>query len=421
MTWLTDRSRIMKGLQNCPTARYWEFHFGPLGMGISSKGFSLALWTGIALHEMLESVLTLYKLAQDAAGRATIAPEAVDRSQIRIAIAESLKASVEAAKLAGFDEEANEFVLMEQSNLAEGLVWGWLRACLPKFLQDYEIVALEKELPIDLTAAPMTPLQLDIRLQTRPDLVLRSRATGKLLIADWKSLGSGRISDGYVQEYRTSVQMAVGTLATEKHFGEPVESYSIFVFCKGGREVFESRGVRSATKRNYSHLLYAKFKPPSPPLDNGSFELKGYWVDKQPSWEQEWLRADSSQSIMEAWVEKLPLETLYEMYAEIGPYPRQDYMATDFLEVLKGEELRWAKLSSQHRGGYPDSALIPKSYDCHSYGRQCSFYDLCFKIGDAWKDPLGSGKFKLREPHHADEELAFERIKKELDTRNKKA
>ncbi len=413
MTWLTDRSRVMDGLQNCPTSRYFQYHSGPLGMGISPQGFSIPLWTGIMLHGMLESVLRLYKSAQDAVQGSPVALEAVDRSSLRIAINLAKQEAINEAGEAGFEGEegsALDFVLTEQSNLAEGLVWGWIRACLPKFLQDYEIVALEQELPLDLRAE-----DLDIRLQTRPDLILRSRVTGKLLIADWKSLGSGKISDSYIQEYRESVQMAVGTLATEKHFGEPVESYSIFVFCKGGREVFESRGKRSETKRTYNHLLYAKFQPPQPPLHDGAFELKGFWVDKEPSWLQEWLRTSPEQSIMEAWVERMPLETLYELYAEIGPYPRQDYMAIDFLEVLKGEELRWDKLATLHQGKYPDSKLIPKSYDCHKFGRQCPYYDLCFKIGDTWKDPLGSGKFKLREPHHLDEQVEFERMKKDLD------
>jgi hypothetical protein len=419
MPHLTDRSRIMSGLQDCPTKRYWEYHSGQYQMGIVSKGFSIDLWTGITMHGMLETVLRLYKSAQDAVNGAQIGVEAVDRATLRAEIQASLASSIAEARAHGFEDESNtnlEFILKEQSSLAEGLVWGWIRACLPKFLQDYEIIAIEQELPLDVVANEWgNHKRLDIRLQTRPDIVLRSRSTGKLVIADWKSKGASKISDSYVKEFIDSVQMAVGTLATEKHFGEKVESYSIFVMLKGSREVFESRGKVSSTKRNYSHLLYAKFACPQPPFSDGSFELKGYWVDKQCSFEQEWLRTDPNQSIMEAWVERLPIETLWELYAEIGPYPRQDFMALDFLEVLKGEEQKWDKINTELKGAYPDSKLVPKSYECHKYGKTCSFYNLCFKVGDAYKDPVGSGKFIYRTPHHTDEMIQAEKNGVPLD------
>jgi hypothetical protein len=55
--------------------------------------------------------------------------------------------------------------------------------------------------------------------------------------------------------------------------------------------------------------------------------------------------------------------------------------------------------------------LFPRSYECRRYGMRmkCQFEDPCL-FREGWADPIGSGQFIERRPHHKDElEQAIDR------------
>lgn len=401
--WLVDRSRHTEGLQHCQMSRYLKYHSGPQGIGIVSKGFAIPLWTGSTTHLGLEYICKAH-IGLD---------KPLSKAEIRPLINQALEESKAEALSKGFEDEPTEdqaYILEEQLALAEGLLWGFTRACLEKLLQDYEIVKVEEEMPLDLEGT-------NIRLMTRPDMIVRNRVTGQLGLLDWKSHAGSSIGDSTINEYRNSPQMASGVMAAEKNLGEPVEFYTMYFLLKGSRDYFESRGRKSQTKCQYSHLIYAKFTPASPPLNDTLFENKGFWIDKQPAWKQEFSQAEEGASPMETYIYLLPMELLYEQFLEVGPYPKNEFMSRQFLKTLAGEEIRWQRNmaaisgwdstpggTEQQREDFL-SDLIPRSYQCHKYNHKCSFYKICFREGDAWKDPVGSGYYVNREPHHEEESL----------------
>ena len=48
--------------------------------------------------------------------------------------------------------------------------------------------------------------------------------------------------------------------------------------------------------------------------------------------------------------------------------------------------------------------LFPRSYECRRYGgrHRCQFETLCF-YKEGWADPMGTGRYVDRRPHHQDE------------------
>lgn len=377
-----DRSRHVAGF-DCPTKRYWLYHHK--GLGIQSKNKSIDLWTGGLVHKMLEMVLVTLQLSPNSEPSKKI---------LRIAVARSIELYKDEPQ-----PSCAEFTFKEQVWLAECLVWGWIRTQMAEFIKNYEIVAIEREMPLELPNG--------IVYMNRPDLVLRSKATKKLSITDWKT--SSYITDEFIQEFQHSPQMAGGTLAAEKHLGEPVESYLIFALIKGSRKFFTKgkglKAISSPEKRTYSNFCYAKYSPPMPPLTTEpTVDLSGFWLDKTAAWELD-LECESGQSRAEKWIWLLPLEAVLEQYLIIGPYPRQDFMMQSYLDSIQAEEARWIQVSQDEEKLGSELVLknLPKSFKCHSYGSLCQFYNLCFKVGSDWKDPLSSGNFEVRKPHHEDE------------------
>lgn len=380
---LTDRSRYVTGTQQCQTRRYYQYHWG--GTGIVPSGLSLNLWTGTAIHKGLEA---FYRLAQLGGSQM---PE---RALLRPAIAKALAEMESEGAEHGFLEDPNrEYVLREQLSLAEGLIWAYIRTIAPSILAEYTVEAVELELGLDIE---------EVRLQVRPDLVLRSRANARLSIVDFKSMSS--LGDAAIEEFRTSPQMASCCLAAQTHFGEPVSQYSIHALVKGSRKAFTKKGQQATNPRQYSSFCYAKYSPACPPLTEACLDLGGYWFDKQPTWTMD-LPLEEGQSKIEALVEMMPLGTLYGETAIIGPYDASEFLAQQFLRSLLGEERSWQERLERAKGCSQQELdqSISRSYKCHDYGAQCPYYDLCFQTVGDWDKPLELGRFNRRTPHHAEE------------------
>jgi hypothetical protein len=386
--WLTSRSTYETGL-DCQLMRYWSYHSGPLGMGISPSGLALDPWIGTQVHKCFEGILRLHISIQEL--------------QPRLFYRTIINSVLEDAKAELASEQIEDFTKLESLTLIEALVWGWVRSMLPTFLKKYQVVKVEQDFPYDVADS-------NIRLQTRADMILRNlqegQYEGQLGIADWKTKGSGDISEPYIKEFQESPQMSAGILAAQEHLGEEVTHFHIQVLLKGFRGKF-SKGKgqwkqETPQKRNHSPLLYAKFSPASPPLHDTQFDLGGYWFDKQPVWEQNFSQSGEGESTVETYIHLLPLDVLWQQFVEIGPYPRNDFAAHLFLKSLKVSEEFWQKIANE--GSVDVSERLTRNFSlCNNYyGKQCAYYDLCYRVGDKHKEPLNGG-FAHREPHHPEE------------------
>lgn len=365
---------------------------------------SLPLATGQYVHQGLEFIL---KVAQKGAQRSG---EASWRDVARNAAkcAESAYRNEVAAR--GLEDIGDPYTIEEQAALIEALIFGWTRAILPGLLEKFDILAVEEEM--------LLPMSDRVHLMVRQDLVVRRKSDHKLFVRDFKTAAT--MTDNSAQEYANSVQMAIGTLAAEKRFGEPVSGYYIDVLLKGqwaGEYNVES-GDYSGPRRQRSSLIYGFRKEANPPVweedwqykwkyrgEDGKNHTLGKLYTKSPVWETVGV---------EYWVYTMPLPTLWENFIEIGPFERQNLLVRQYLASAAEEEERWiskvweagTEFEADWRSeGQQEllSKLFPRSYNCHSYGSRCSMYDICFRTPGVWEDPLASGKYITRVPHHAPE------------------
>jgi len=398
LNWYSDRSRT-QDCWRCKRLRYLKYH-AITGYGIDSKGVSLPLTTGIHVHRPLALIL-------EECMDGKIPSTARVREIIGYALADY---QAEVTERGFLDAESSDAArtIAEQSCLIEGLVWGYVRAILPTVLKEFEIIAVEKEYLLKLADG--------IILQSRPDFVARRRRDGVLGIHDFKT--ARYISDDEVASYNHNVQMSLGTAAVEATEGERVSHFYIHALIKGIRRPFKKGGIDTPYEAQHSSLVYAKLTPAMPPHKREpSWALTGYWADKQALWslpEGFWPTKPAEISVSEHWVTHvLPIAELQEQFKLMGPYDRPDHLIAASLREIEYEERRWIddlfELHAEPRPfGDPSfqsdlSRLFPRSWDCDSYyGGPCPMKHICFaQVG--WEEPLLTGRYQVRIPHHEQE------------------
>jgi len=411
--------------------RYLQFHAGPYGYGFQKRCTQIPLATGTYVHGALAEILK----AVQASGKAPT------KTALRLILSIQLaryKREIEAAAFSGVPPEGLQAVVDEQFSLVKGLVWAWVRVVLPTVIEEFEVIAVEEEYVLVMgCTCGLGTAESDskrhgefctgVRQMLRPDFVLRSRAEGTLSVHDFKT--TAYLNDQWIEEYRQSVQMAVGTVGVEQRLREPVETYYIHPLIKGQRKNDYDAETKeySGPKRQNSVLCYLYYRMANPPLYGEDFQPKwkftgedgkghtlGRAYQKVPVWEAVFPGKPTDQDNIEFWVNTLlPEYVLQEMFALIGPYQRNRAMIRQYMDSMPAEEGRWNTLlwelydeEVKHGWGSDEfqtalNVAIPRSYDCYQYGNRCQFYDICIERKDqTWKDPIASGRYLPRRPHH---------------------
>jgi hypothetical protein len=427
---LTDRSRYLTAQQQCRMKRYLAYHAGPYGYGLQKRATHIPLATGIYIHAILADILiSARELGGKPPARATI------RRFIAARVAE-YEHQVSLATLADIPPDQAQHVLIEQTTLVKGLVWAWVKIVLPTLLEEFDIVDVEREETLVLGCTCGAPPELGASAHVegcagvlhmfRPDIVLRHKLDGTLSHHDFKT--ASVLTESTVEEYRQSVQMGMGSLAVERRVGEAVDTYYIHALVKGQRrhDYDPDTGEYSGPKRQASVLCYLYYRVAYLPLQKADFQPKwryrgedgknhslGRNYTKIPVWEAPFEGKPDDVDNTEFWVDLLPKSVLAEMFVLIGPYPKPTQLIHQYNLALPEAEHRWNRdmwqlyqLESQHGWAstlFQDalSTVVPRSYACYSYGSKCPFYGICIERKDeAWKDPLGSGQYLPRRPHH---------------------
>lgn len=372
--WLVDRTRISLGTDHCQMARYYGFHYG--GWGIQLAKPPLEPNIGIAVHEILG---------------ADLANGGADPTDVCGAWKERLVAICQ-------KRQETPHTVQEAWHLMTALAYGWGVMFNAWLSENFDVVAIEKEFLLELDDGR-------IGLMARPDLLLRAKQTKALSILDWKTMSSFN-ADSTPAQYRESVQLSLMTAAVEAAMHEPVESYWIAGLVKGGKKHFEmDKGeTRTPEKRYFSDLCYAN--PPQAPFRN-NWTTNGYWYKKAPVWEH---------MTAPEWVDTLKREQpeiLRNTFPMLGPFQRQTHMIPQALRMLVGSENRWIRaLWSLAETDEPldvalDAALDRSYGNCTSfYGEECPYFSLCYKLKGS-EDPIGSGLYRVRRPHHEPEQKAM--------------
>jgi hypothetical protein len=433
--WLTDRSRFKLGTGRCRRARYLSYHAGPTGYGLTMRAESLPLATGLAAHEGVEAFAGALK--------ADRLPNEQETRAIVAEVCARYVAKVEAKGFRGIlGSEQTEETIKEQKALISGLLWTLRLQFLPWLHKQYRVVAIEQErmhfLSCTCGAPPLDEAEHIRRgcsgraLMLRTDLLAQRRGGHTLAYFECKT--TGWESDAWAEQWETDPQLALGTLDAEARYGAEVSELYIIGLSKGRRA--KDKYDDDGRKKQLSTLCYGYARPGNPPLlpedwlpsyewidQNGEVKRKSKMHRRKGVWElatSDWpvwvAHKDANPALTpeEFWVRWLPESQREKVCFLLGPMNRQDAQLRSLRRSMDGEEARWQELlwdgfELQQQGHRWESDVfqawldreIPCSWMCRPFGKdaQCEFVPICHRY-DGWQDPIGSGRYQPRLPHH---------------------
>ena len=207
---------------------------------------------------------------------------------------------------------------------------------------------------------------------------------------------------------------------------------------KGSRR--KEKGDEGGRRKQQSALCYGYCRPGNPPLaaddwlpsyeyrtDDGetkrasrAHRRRGVWELAESDWPvwEAYRQQDSEMTAAELWVRMLPATVLDAICFTLGPLNRQDAQIQSVRRSMLAEEERWQQilweLYEHAQGPAPAfgeiesqallDRLVPCSWNCRPFGAeaQCEFVPICHRHS-GWQDPLSTGKYQMRRPHHQPE------------------
>lgn len=311
------------------------------------------------------------------------------------------------------EEKFVERTIEEQSALLEAFGWAFLRVRLPRLLEEYELVDVERE--------EYTLLSGDVGLQSRCDAVLRRKSDGRLFIYNLKT--SGNPDKRWKDSFEVDAQLMTETLAVERRLGERVYGVIIDGFDKGMRvemdfTTFKERPKDGAEKwyGQRSRLIYG-YKcediPGRPTLYDFEGTTRKGW-GKFAVWQERFecsnQIADWGRSPVAYWVNWLPVEQVESVFITLPPIMRSDRAVESAVRQIVSTERRIRKDREQVERqemvieGPNDISVIvdldiafPQSFKSCIYPSRCSYFEICH--GSAGDDPQSNG-FQPRTSNH---------------------
>jgi hypothetical protein len=348
---VVDRTRIEADWK-CPRKRYWLTEYK--GHGIVPARAAPALNLGIVVHEGLE-VLT------DQDGGIQAACEYIEQL------------------------EAWPLLTTEQQQLCRSLLWGFGKVVWPDWLQHFDKVAVEQELEME---------HQGVVYMMRPDLLLREKTTGDLWYPDFKTYAAAWGN----RKWMHALQQQLTVLACEKATGERMAGAWV-------------QGLYKGSMRNgklYHPLMYGYRKHGSPGLYPTQYSIKrkpGF--ERFPTTEFQGTAAIPTTGI-EGWIEWL---NVTDSSVVAGCFPRTQpifvnhEMMQDFLRQRGEREKIIASFAERVREGVCTEqegldSIFPQNFsECEAQWGACPYLECCWNK-QVRKDPVRSGMYTSRVPHH---------------------
>lgn len=406
---VTDRSRVIS-YQRCPRARWFEYY--ATGSGVRRKGASVPLVTGGVVHEGLACLL---------GGR-----------MVEEAVSETLKAYDEMVSERGFEpvSESDDvaYTQREQRALAEALVRVWAKVGLPKLLEEFQVLSVEEEIEFSL------PVSL-IKFMSRPDAVLRERASGDLYVLSFKT--AAKVDKRRFAEAQHDDQGISEMIAVESQMGQKAMGVRYEFLVKGdrsrekdaegeetGRWVTHSRLLRAYVKRGVTSAedefrVRYKWHCEGPHVAHGKVKTWNCPGDKWHKLGMEWVKTDvwDLPGGVKGWVDWLAENASSELEAVVAVpppvYRHQAEVESWLRQVAAREHSVWIKADTLDKIDV-EKPLFAESLD-HFFPQHrrscdwpgaCQFQPICFGPVSAGNPLLDSG-FEKRIPNHPAEEDAW--------------
>jgi hypothetical protein len=265
-----------------------------------------------------------------------------------------------------------------------GMIISYKKYIEPKILQQFDIVDMEKELILD--RAPLW-------IATTPDLIKRDRKTGKLVYQDDKSVTNA--SNQWTAHWNYAIQLHIGLAAMEEEYEEEVAYAHIMGLRKGQY----SYGALSHP------YVYVSRSP------QGKWARRGYkgW-EKLFATEYPTPTGGGAEGLM-AWVTELGSEVASELF----PWSVPVFLNRRMLDQVVKERLhRMTEIDNCPDLHQEVGRLFPKSLNqCYPVmGSMCPYIQACHNhtVGE---NPIGSGLYEVRTPHHNVEILHRQEVENE--------
>lgn len=338
----------------------------------------MELWAGVSIHGgMAELLVSANPTSQDVDSIATRA-----RNNY----------------LAAYDEASPHPEHQELSWLVYGLVYTWGRLLLPEFLNEYEVLGVETELALDIT-----PI---IKLQGRPDAILRHKLTKDYYVLNFKS--SGYInSDSWARRFETDQQLSSELLLVEKQVGAKCAGVIIEGMYTGSKRESKDEAGNSYSYRS-SPLLYGWYRSPNPPVSTEAYEWK-YERARGKQWQRikTWGTEAGVKNWVEYWLQVEP-QMLRDQFKRLPPIKRDVDVVEDWLmqsvEQVSEMEMDRGILANDYMKNpvtyrqYLNVLFPQHTQECDRYTRGCEFKQVCW--ANKGVEPLTLGMFKPRTPNH---------------------
>jgi hypothetical protein len=349
---------------NCPRARYWNTVYG--GRGLESTEPKEALLFGTEMHRGLQTIWETGNL------------------------------KVQEFFQTGFPEDL--------AWVGRGLLYAYYSTVYRRYqLEGWKLLHAEQECKAHLG---FSPGGRELILLAQPDLLIQHESTGLVRYVEAKT--TKVLDAAFMESWRYAPQLAAGFEAVWQTLGIQVDDFVMQLFYKGTFYKDEGRWASvftSAWRRVKKGFQVGLLKEK---LDFDDYE----WSPKRPTSWKGWERVDLPGTVDETvWHEFLLKHgALEEQCPETPPLIFHKGMVEAWIEQKKlreGEIADWDShddiIPAHVPTTFPQKFLKCKPYN----GFPCNYLSLCWNPTET-KQPLLSGRFKWREPHHKTEAEALD-------------
>lgn len=334
----------------CPRRFYYRYLYE--GTGFDAKIPPLALAIGLTVHKGMEELLTT--------GNVEAAVAALGKEWERVVAP-------------GRGVPSLEYPLEEGAALAEGLVRGWYRSRFEAFMEEFEILMIEKEVEGLLAS--------NVKLKGRADAVIRSKRDGRVYVLNWKTTSN---PNDWTSQWEHDVQMWTEALLMEDVLGEKVpgvivEGLSKGVYREGMTHSPLIYGWKLDTARGTIYSgKYMRFTKDLP------------WV-KFPVWREK---------DVESWVNWLPMEIVSEQFVRSQPIMKNDDVVQEWIRQVVRRETDIEYILGSGAYGSQDHLDFFwqnwKKLNC----QRCIYEGVCTKLVSI-EGLVENGTLMKRVDHHA--------------------
>lgn len=327
--------------------RYW-FNRLEGGGGLVPKAESLALRIGKETHEDLACIAEMEDITVEGISR------------VVNGILENIS-----------NEDKQFHYEMELLYRRLGWLSAWALFLEPKIRESYHDVGIEKELILE---------EGDLWVPTTPDRILRSKLNHQLIYNEFKTTITANFK--WQQSWRYAIQLHIGMKAVEQELGQKVAFGRVIGLMKGSYR--DGRMIHPYVWAYYNHVR-----------DNWSHEYQrgADWIPR-PIWEYPYGIVN--------WVLSLGEEVAREQFPHSAPVFLDERMLADWIRrrTRRQKEIKIVKERAAIDLPYRALHFERRTSQCRpAFGDDCPYLLPCWNA-TAEKNPMGTGEYVKREPHH---------------------